>query len=390
MRRGISPLISVILLTLISVSAVYIVMYVAKPTIDRAYESAAMNEAEQNIQLLDNLIREVAYEGTGSHRSVFLKVSDGDYRVVNTSGNFTGAVQYKIDLKYSPFTAPMLKKIGNLKYTAGMNSLGLVGYWNLDERNGTVANDSSGYDNDGIVYNGSVSCANPSTSGAGCPEWVDGKFGKALSFDGVDDYISILDSNSLDVGNALTLSAWIKTGNIGQRQTIIGHNNEANTFQLEIGNSPGTVAVIVNGIWIAYTSSSVLTNNDTWYHVVYTRNGTGAGTHAIYVNGASKSLQTDASNNFTNPTVPIEIGRRASNSQQFNGTIDELQIYNRALTADEIKESYSTQSSNYQIALEYSKIILTGNLKLSKGDNKVCIEKTGELSSKPLVRIALC
>jgi len=152
MVKGVSPIISFVLLVLISISAIYLVLYVAKPTIDRAYESAAMNEAGQNMQLLDNAIREVASEGTGGLRKIVMKVSDGNYRVVNTSGNFTGALQYKIDLKYSPYTAPMLKKVGDVKYTAGMNAIGLVGYWNFNERNGTTVADSSGYGNDGIFY----------------------------------------------------------------------------------------------------------------------------------------------------------------------------------------------------------------------------------------------
>jgi hypothetical protein len=63
---------------------------------------------------------------------------------------------------------------------------GLVGAWKFDEGSGTIAYDSSGNNNHGTLYSGSNVCSNPPTSG--CPTWVDGKFGKALQFDGVDDY----------------------------------------------------------------------------------------------------------------------------------------------------------------------------------------------------------
>ncbi|MEM5879444.1 MAG: hypothetical protein QXU74_03050, partial [Candidatus Aenigmatarchaeota archaeon] len=65
-------------------------------------------------------------------------------------------------------------------------------------------------------------------------------------------------------------------------------------------------------------------------------------------------------------------------------------IYNRALTEEEIKENYDAKASNYQVVLEYSKIVLTGALKLGRGTHKLCIEKIGELNNKPLVKITVC
>jgi len=88
MEKGISPIISVVLLTLVSISAIYLVLYIAKPIIDRVYETAAVNEANQNLKIFDNLIREVASEGTGSYRTIWLKVSDGSYSVNNVSESF--------------------------------------------------------------------------------------------------------------------------------------------------------------------------------------------------------------------------------------------------------------------------------------------------------------
>ena len=72
---------------------------------------------------------------------------------------------------------------------------GLVAEWHFDEGAGSVLVDSSGNGNDGVIY------------GA---KWVDGKFGSALSFDGVDDYAEILRTNIVKPENSVTISAWVK------------------------------------------------------------------------------------------------------------------------------------------------------------------------------------
>src|SRR3989338_9287108 len=63
-------------------------------------------------------------------------------------------------------------------------NLGLVGYWSMNEGTGSYAGDASGNKNTGTLTGG--------------PTWVDGKRGKALSFDGSNDYVSVADANSLD------------------------------------------------------------------------------------------------------------------------------------------------------------------------------------------------
>ena len=74
-------------------------------------------------------------------------------------------------------------------------SAGLVGFWNFDEGTGLIANDSSGNNNTGVSVNE--------------PQWTIGKFGAGLSFDGVDDYVEIAHSDSLNLTRELTVSAWI-------------------------------------------------------------------------------------------------------------------------------------------------------------------------------------
>src|SRR3989338_9509033 len=75
------------------------------------------------------------------------------------------------------------------------SNLGLVGYWSFNEGIGPYAGDSSGNRNQGTLTNG--------------PTWVDGKRGKALSFDGSNDYVNVASSTSLNITNAITISGWI-------------------------------------------------------------------------------------------------------------------------------------------------------------------------------------
>ena len=83
---------------------------------------------------------------------------------------------------------------------------GLVGARKFDEGSETIAYDSSGNNNHGTLYSGSNVCSNPPTSG--CPTWVEGKFGKALRFDGIDDYVEVLDSPSLNP-TSITITLWV-------------------------------------------------------------------------------------------------------------------------------------------------------------------------------------
>jgi hypothetical protein len=385
MKKGVSTIISFVLLLLISVIAVYLALNVVKPTVERVFESAAMNEAELNIQILDNLIREVASEGTGSLRSVVLKVSDGEYRIINTSGNFTGAIQFEIELKHSPYTAPMLKRVGNLKYSVGINPLGLVGYWNFNERNGTFVADSSGYGNDGTLYNESVIC-----SGGDCPTWIDGKYGSALSFDGANDYVNVGTGSGLDLTEAFTLEMWYKPISIQTgTKTIVGRGLTTSdvggyAIKIEDGKFRG---YFYDSSWHYTPLSSITASPGTWYHIVLTYDKANL---KLYLNG-----NLDSSTQFTSPVnaptnAVLNFGRWTNGSQYTNGIIDELKIYSRALTGREVKENYDAKASNYQVALEYNKIIITGNLKLGKGTHKLCIEKIGELNNKPLIKITAC
>jgi len=117
-NMGSAPIISIVFIILITIVSITLVLYVAIPAINRAKEAAVLNEAMQNMRVLDNLIREVASEGVGSLRSMQLKVSGGTY-TVNKDAN---AVDFDFDMTSGLIQPGTFVKDGNLLIMAGVNA----------------------------------------------------------------------------------------------------------------------------------------------------------------------------------------------------------------------------------------------------------------------------
>ena len=208
--------------------------------------------------------------------------------------------------------------------------IGLVGYWKLDEGAGLTTADTSGNSNIGTMTNG--------------PSWVTGKFGKALSFDGANDYVAVPDEDSLDLTEAMTISAWVK-GNSFTDNSILSKDDytdiEIRNYNFMISGTSGPYFIFCNtGVCYLIDSEYPLTTN-TWYHVAVTYD---RAFMRIYVNGVEvkNTAQTVA---MEANTVPVSIGNvtRPSNNNygHFNGIIDDVRVYNRALSAAEIQETYN-------------------------------------------------
>jgi len=200
-------------------------------------------------------------------------------------------------------------------------SLGIVSLWQLNETEGTIAHDSAGSSN-GTIYGGAT--------------WTTGKIGGALSFDGTNDYIDC-GSGPSNYDN-ITVSAWITTSADGV--LISNRYNSASygtwytlsSTNIEIGdNSQGGYK---------YLTFHTTTLNGIWHHIVYTKNGTD---HSIYVDGSLD--QSFTSNADIGQAGSLFIGRRwnrSSSNLWFNGTIDDVRIYNRALSDIEIRSLYQS------------------------------------------------
>ncbi len=169
-------------------------------------------------------------------------------------------------------------------------------------------------------------------------EYVDGKIGQALSFDGVGDYVLVEDDPSLDLVNDFTIAAWIYTKTIDDTTHRILHKNSAYTFGITSSNS--RLAVYHYGEFASvYSNNNVLSPN-TWHHVAVTLDSTTGVT--FYVDGQSKGGNAALTANVPVNTNDVYIGIDEDLiSYPFDGMIDELAIYNKALSEEEVYSLYA-------------------------------------------------
>lgn len=209
--------------------------------------------------------------------------------------------------------------------------LSLVGWWKFDEGSGTIANDSAG-DNNGIVYGGAV--------------WTTGQINGALSFDGSNDYVEVPDDdNCLDMDNQMTISAWIKVNDSNNDYFIVtkqpsgtaGHNYPGNyvfsikktTGYLQLSHQTGTGHTSAS-----YTSTTAIAVG-IWQHVAVTlEEGTAV---LFYINDEIAGMFPQTATFGITNNEPVRIGTRKDDYSYFNGAIDDVRIYNRALSRLEIQ-----------------------------------------------------
>ncbi|MBI2530351.1 MAG: hypothetical protein HYW05_04375 [Candidatus Diapherotrites archaeon] len=214
----------------------------------------------------------------------------------------------------------------------------------LNEVSGLTAADASGNGNNGTLTNGAT--------------WTSsGKFGNALGFDGINDYIDVSNESLFDFERTspFTLSAWVKWAS-GTTQTLLSKQTSAGNAPgwLLIVNANGTLAMwLVNdagaGWNLIHVDSVSSIGLGTWNHVVMTYDGssTAAGVK-LFINGnqSGTTIVTNTLSASILNNVDVWIGNRQFADIPFNGTIDEAAIWNRALGAGEILEHYKRGALN--------------------------------------------
>lgn len=207
-----------------------------------------------------------------------------------------------------------------------LDMTGVVAVWLLDEGTGDKVADSSGNGHDGAVASGS-------------PQWVAGKFGKALSFNGRNDWVEM---NDPVVGTTVdfTIGCWVNPGATQKTWTNIlsSHQepprrgisfeqieNNVNKFGVAAGDGtnwgwPGVQAQLKDGVW---------------NYLVAVREGTKA---RVYLDGQAIGEGDFASNApIVAATSKFRIGNWVLGGREFNGMVDEAFLFKRALSADEVK-----------------------------------------------------
>jgi hypothetical protein len=192
---------------------------------------------------------------------------------------------------------------------------GLVGYWSFDEGSGDTAYDDSDYGHDGTIV-GATWCA-------GCS-------GTALDFDGSDDWVGLGDPPALDISHPLTVVACVMRETTGRTDTIVSHGHGSFVFYIS-GSNKVCLATQGGGPGGSVASVSFITDSSP-HLVVATYDGT---IGRVYIDGqldneASMTPEFSASN-------PVRIGACPSYDERFRGVIDEVRIYNRALTESDVR-----------------------------------------------------
>ena len=232
-------------------------------------------------------------------------------------------MRYLIALLLSCSTLMAKPPIGYNDPTIG----GLVGWWTMNEGSGTLTTaDSSGNGNTGSLINS--------------PAWTNGVIGSALKFDGANSAIG----TSLNLSNYLqiTYCAWIKLPSLPSSYKFFVTTDGAGGFggfTLGIGNDNRIYASGNNGYAIALNAAVA----NTWYFLCGSATNTQLGKILLYINGVIDTAGSSALITSVGNSTTLNIGRRLGpfTPVYIDATIDDVRIYNRALSSDEILKLYN-------------------------------------------------
>ncbi len=199
---------------------------------------------------------------------------------------------------------------------------GLIGWWALNENNGTLAGDSA---------------PNPISGTLSGAVWTTGKMGSSLSFDGGDELV-IPGHDKLNFGTAdFTIALWIKPAMLTARMGILDRSDGTTGYRLTVSDTdPGRLKFIRGYLWSeGIQSDSGIITPGIWNHVACV---VSRGEATFFINGLPHGSGILAGKSATTSSN-LHVGKKAvtgSTMTDFNGQIDELRLYNAALSEQEI------------------------------------------------------
>jgi len=201
---------------------------------------------------------------------------------------------------------------------------GLVAYWPFNEGAGKTAADVTGNGHDGKFE--------------GAPKWVDGKFGTALEFDGAGDHVVVADDDALDLTENITLMAWFSPNDVLTSRRLMVKNDSIFVI-FDFGNK-NSIDFLVKPNNTHAESTTTDWKVGEWYHFTGTFDGK---TMKVYING---KLEGEKANDV--PIAPSDLelwiggddyGRP---TDWFPGKIDEVRLYDKALSEAQIQKTMNT------------------------------------------------
>jgi prepilin-type N-terminal cleavage/methylation domain-containing protein len=270
------------------------------------------------------------------------QVRQGRYKLTARFENQTNISKMANDGGFEP----TLYEVGSDLFIPSPHS-GLVGYWSFDEGTGTIVYDLSGYGNNGTLLDASSTNADGNTP----PQWITGKIGGALSFDGVDDYVNIPDNPSLDINKSITVITYVypTAPTLTYFRSFVSKYYTVNqrTYQLNVdeGYTSELLGQETFQFWISCCDGvtrdhvEALAARNVWQHVsgVYDYS---ARNLAIYVNGEPKQKKTTSIVGIATNDLSLYVGSNPNQVRFWQGIVDEVRLYNRVLSDAEIKALY--------------------------------------------------
>jgi hypothetical protein len=199
-----------------------------------------------------------------------------------------------------------------------------VGVWTFDDVSGEKVKDSSGKGNDGIFV--------------GKPEFVAGKFGKAMKLNGTDSCIEVASNKTLDLTDQVTMLCWFNWGGTGDGwQTLFSKGPMSGTnenYALFINTTSGYFHFILTpgGARINTDSPGGLTKKNEWQFVAATYDGKMV---RMYLDGTMIKEQALTGSSTPNASN-LRLGNRETSPHWWSGMLDEMALFNTALTEAEI------------------------------------------------------
>jgi type II secretory pathway pseudopilin PulG len=319
------------------------VMYCAGRTLDhdgdKAVQTKQANDAFDDVAM--DVSHATGFIERGAHAMTFyVPDRNGDETPEKIRYSWSGTAGDPLLIAYNDGTpAPLAANVRafNLSYltrpVAGggfvkgyMDDPNLVAYWRLDESAGTTASDTTTNANDGTLINS--------------PTWATGHVGGGLLFDGKNDYISVPYNSVFTITSELTLTAWIKSNKFNGSNIILSQGTVANTCNYELWTYNGKLVMgFYNGGWRNITAPNALATG-TWYHVAATMEISGTGRLIrLYQNGVQVTSGTTTYTPLGN-AQGLTIGEFPTGAY-WDGPLDDIRIYNRKLSADEIQQIYN-------------------------------------------------
>jgi hypothetical protein len=234
------------------------------------------------------------------------------------AGTYTAAVTVTGSAG-APKTIPVTLTVGPA------STPGLVGAWGFEEPSGTTAADRSGQGNAGTID--------------GATRIATGKYGSALSFDGVNDRVNVASSASLNLRTAVTMEAWVYPANVGAFRTVMMREQAAGlTYAIYGSTSTGRPSVNVSTSSEQDLRGTANLAVNTWTHVAATWDGANL---RLYINGVQKATRA-LTGTMPSSTAPLRFGGNGVWGEWFAGRLDEIRVYDRALTAAQVTADMNT------------------------------------------------